>query len=108
VTFVVPVYQKEIIWNLRQRVLTIAIYRVAATGQAVLVTVYSDVQKCCLAQLTLIVLNPRARLDIVDFGCADGAMLEAIATHIPGRFGSGLGLDVFRSGIPQKNDSLRI
>ncbi len=39
-------------------------------------------------------------LRVVDFGCADGAMLAAAAAHLGGRFSSGLGLDVFRAGIP--------
>ncbi len=51
---------------------------------------------------------PRARLDVVDFGCADGTMLEAMAAHLPERFGSGLGLDVFRGGVPRENPASRI
>lgn len=50
----------------------------------------------------------RAKLDVIDFGCADGAMLEAIAAHMPERFGGGLGLDVFRSGVAPANRKLRI
>lgn len=50
----------------------------------------------------------RQKLDVIDFGCADGTMLEAIAAHMPDRFGTGLGLDVFRSGVPQTNEELRI
>jgi len=43
---------------------------------------------------------PAKRIDIVDFGCADGSMLRAAARHLGERIGSGLGLDVFRSGLP--------
>ena len=50
----------------------------------------------------------RAKLDIVDFGCADGTMLEAITTQMSDRFGSGLGLDVFRSGVPLPLSAFRI
>ena len=50
----------------------------------------------------------RVKLDVIDFGCADGAMLEAMAAHMPEKFGTGLGLDVFRSGIPSANGDLRI
>ncbi len=39
-------------------------------------------------------------LDVIDFGCAEGAMLAEIAAHLGPRFGSGLGLDVFRGGVP--------
>jgi SAM-dependent methyltransferase len=47
-------------------------------------------------------LNPH--LDVVDFGCADGAMLQAVADHLGNRFRRGVGLDVFRAGKPN-NDS---
>jgi len=50
----------------------------------------------------------RRKFDVVDFGCADGTMLEAIAVQMAERFGSGLGLDVFRSGIPSANIELNI
>jgi SAM-dependent methyltransferase len=50
----------------------------------------------------------REKFDVIDFGCADGTMLEAIATKMTSRFGSGLGLDVFRSGIPKASDDLQI
>ena len=50
----------------------------------------------------------RTKLDVIDFGCADGTMLEAMAAHMPERFGSGLGLDVFRSGVPGENAALGI
>ena len=43
---------------------------------------------------------PASDLRVVDFGCADGAMLAAVAAHLGERFSSGLGLDVFRAGIP--------
>lgn len=40
-------------------------------------------------------------LDVIDFGCAEGAMLLAAAAKLDKRFQSGLGVDVFRSGVPQ-------
>ena len=44
--------------------------------------------------------HPVNDLRVVDFGCADGAMLAAVAAHLGERFSSGFGLDVFRAGIP--------
>ena len=51
---------------------------------------------------------PARPLDFVDFGCADGAMLMAAAEELGTGFRSGLGLDVFRSGVPAANTELRI
>ena len=50
----------------------------------------------------------RDKLDIIDFGCADGAMLEALAENLGDRFASGLGLDVFRGGVPDDLQANRI
>lgn len=44
--------------------------------------------------------RPNRGLDVVDFGCADGAMLGAVSRHFADRPGSRTGLDVFRSGLP--------
>lgn len=38
-------------------------------------------------------------IDAVDFGCADSFMLTALQNNLP-NFRSGLGLDVFRAGMP--------
>jgi len=38
--------------------------------------------------------------DIVDFGCADSMMLDAVADHLQSRFTSGLGVDVFPIAVP--------
>lgn len=38
--------------------------------------------------------------DIVDFGCGDSMMLDAVARHLESRFTSGLGVDVFPIGVP--------
>lgn len=39
-------------------------------------------------------------LDVIDFGCADATMLVEVAHQLGDRHGSGLGLDVFASGVP--------
>jgi SAM-dependent methyltransferase len=38
--------------------------------------------------------------DIVDFGCGDSMMLDAVADHLESRCTSGLGVDVFPMGVP--------
>lgn len=48
--------------------------------------------------------TPRSSFDVVDFGCADGAMLGAAAAHLGAAMRSGTGLDVFRSGLPASLD----
>ncbi len=48
--------------------------------------------------------EPPHAIDVIDFGCADGAMLYALKAHIGSRFRSGTGLDVFRAGLPVGND----
>jgi SAM-dependent methyltransferase len=45
------------------------------------------------------------KIDLIDFGCADGSMLEAVANRIQDRFGTGTGLDVFRAGLPTSADN---
>ena len=45
-------------------------------------------------------LPQKTNLDVVDFGCADGAMLRGIKLHLGHRFRSGLGVDSFADGIP--------
>lgn len=47
-------------------------------------------------------------VDVVDFGCAEGAMLEDLATALGHRFGQGVGLDVFRSGQPPDDPARRL
>lgn len=47
-------------------------------------------------------------LDLVDFGCADGAMLFTLARRLGRRFGSGVGFDVFRGGMPSVPEGLRV
>ena len=47
-------------------------------------------------------------LRAVDFGCADGAMLNALAQRLGARFEGGTGLDVFRSGVPDDDPVTRI
>jgi SAM-dependent methyltransferase len=47
--------------------------------------------------------SQRERFDVVDFGCADGAMLGAVARLLEARRGNCTGLDVFRSGLPMSS-----
>ena len=47
-------------------------------------------------------------IDVADFGCAEGAMLQALAQAYGPRFRSGIGLDVFRSGRPPDDPAQRI
>jgi SAM-dependent methyltransferase len=46
--------------------------------------------------------------DIVDFGCGDGMMLDALAEHLEGRFKSGLGVDAFPVGVPADQPARRM
>jgi SAM-dependent methyltransferase len=50
---------------------------------------------------------PRERLDVVDFGCADAAMLRATARALGVRHGTSTGLDVFRAGAPADTADMR-
>lgn len=58
----------------------------------------------CLSRRIAMVLSvcDRRRLagDVVDFGCADGLMLDAVARRLKTRFTSGLGVDLFPLGTP--------
>jgi len=58
----------------------------------------------CLGRRIVMVLRvfDRHQLsgDVVDFGCADGKMLDAVADHAQSRFNSGLGVDVFPISVP--------
>jgi SAM-dependent methyltransferase len=47
-------------------------------------------------------------INVVDFGCAEGAMLKAVAAHLGARFKSGVGLDVFRAGKPDVDADLQL
>jgi SAM-dependent methyltransferase len=49
----------------------------------------------------------RHRVDVVDFGCADAAMLRATAQALGPRHGSSVGLDVFRTGAPPDGNGMR-
>ncbi len=51
---------------------------------------------------------PPGSVDVVDFGCAEGAMLEDLAAALGDRFGQGVGLDVFRSGQPPDDPARRL
>ena len=44
---------------------------------------------------------------MIDFGCADALMLRASARALGDRYGSGIGLDVFRAGAPADVDAMR-
>lgn len=44
--------------------------------------------------------TPAPPFDVIDFGCADGAMLESLSRHLGDRMRGGVGLDVFRAGVP--------
>jgi SAM-dependent methyltransferase len=57
--------------------------------------VISTVQRLASAEL----------IDAVDFGCADGFMLTALRERLP-NFRSGLGLDVFRAGMPTREKGM--
>lgn len=49
-----------------------------------------------------------ASIRVVDFGCAEGAMMEALAEALGPRFGWGIGLDVFRAGRPEDQADRRV
>lgn len=48
------------------------------------------------------------QLDVIDFGCAEGSMLRAVGQSLGDRYGTGLGLDVFRAGVPMDDGTRRI
>jgi len=55
----------------------------------------------------LLPIMQRPQLDVVDFGCADAAMMKAIAQALGDRHNSSTGLDVFRAGAPEDGDGMR-
>lgn len=66
----------------------------------------------CLSRRITMVLSVTDRHqlsgDVVDFGCADSMMLDAVAEHLQSRFSSGLGVDVFPTAMPPDQPDRRL